>query len=314
LIAKKAYREAIIARLEQFGNDAKKAFTGKNSPEKNPIWLNEEHAEQVPPRVKLVYFEDYYPIRKPVSPDLKLDKVIDVGVRRILQARLAEYNGDAKKAFSNLEDNPIWLNEEKGIQIKSVRIRGVLSAIPLHEAKDHLGNFITDREGKRRPVDYVQTASTHHIAVYRDANGNLQDVAVSFLEATTRKALGQPVVDTDYNASLGWKFLFSMKQNEYFIFPDVEQGFDPKAIDIYDPKNRAEISKHLYRVQKLSRVDYGKQVVREYVFRHHLETTVAEMKELKDVTFKNIKSLPYFEGIAKVRVNHLGNILPAKEN
>lgn len=314
LIAKKAYREAIIARLEQFGNDAKKAFTGKNSPDKNPIWINEEHAEQVPPRVKLVYFEDYYPIRKPVSPDLKLDKVIDVGVRRILQARLEKFNGDAKKAFSNLEDNPIWLNEEKGIQIKSVRIRGVLSAIPLHEAKDHLGNFITDREGKRRPVDYVQTSSTHHIAVYRDANGNLQDVAVSFLEATTRKALGQPVVDTDYNASLGWKFLFSMKQNEYFIFQDVEQGFDPKAIDIYDPKNRAEISKHLYRVQKLSRVDYGKQVVREYVFRHHLETTVAEMKELKDVTFKNIKSLPYFEGIAKVRVNHLGNILPAKEN
>lgn len=314
LIAKKAYREAIIARLEQFGNDAKKAFTGKNSPEKNPIWLNEEHAEQVPPRVKLVYFEDYYPIRKPVSPDLKLDKVIDVGVRRILQARLEEFNGDAKKAFSNLEDNPIWLNEEKGIQIKSVRIRGVLSAIPLHEAKDHLGKFITDREGKRRPVDYVQTSSTHHIAVYRDADGNLQDVAVSFLEATTRKALGLPIVDTDYNASLGWKFLFSMKQNEYFIFPDLEHGFDPKSIDIYDPKNRAEISKHLYRVQTLSKIEYGNQCVRDYMFRHHLETTVAKEATLKGITYINLKSLALLQGIVKVRVNHLGNILPAKEN
>ena len=310
LIAKKAYREAIIARLEQFGNDAKKAFTGKNSPEKNPIWLNEEHAEQVPPRVKLVYFEDYYPIRKPVSPDLKLDKVIDVGVRRILQARLAEYNGDAKKAFSNLEENPIWLNEEKGIQIKSVRIRGVLSAIPLHEAKDHLGKFITDREGKRRPVDYVQTSSTHHIAVYRDADGNLQDVAVSFLEATTRKALGQPVVDTDYNASLGWKFLFSMKQNEYFIFPDLEHGFDPKSIDIYDPKNWAEISKHLFRVQKMSKTDGG----RDYFFRHHLETTVEENNLLIGITYKRLRNSKALDGIIKVRVNHLGDILPAKEN
>ncbi len=310
LIAKKMYREAVIARLAQYGNDPKKAFTGKNAPEKNPIWLNEEHAEQVPPRVKLVYFEDYYPIRKPVSPDLKLDKVIDVGVRRILQVRLNEFGGDAKKAFSNLDENPIYLNREKGITIKSVRIRGVLSAIPLHEAKDHFGHVISDSDGKHRPVDYVQTASTHHIAVYRDADGNLQDVAVSFLEATTRKALGQPVVDTDFNSSLGWKFLFSMKQNEYFIFPDVEHGFDPKDIDLYDPKNKAEISKRLYRVQKMSKTDNN----RIYYFRHHLETSVEDNNSLIGLAFKRISSLTPLEGIIKVRVNHLGDILPAKEN
>lgn len=240
---------------------------------------------------------------------MKLDKVIDVGIRRILLARLEEFDGDAKKAFSNLDENPIYLNKEKGITIKSVRIRGVLSAIPLHEAKDHFGQPITDDEGHRRPVDYVQTASTHHIAVYRDADGNLQDVAVSFLEATTRKSLGQPVVDTDFNASLGWKFLFSMKQNEYFVFPDIEHGFDPTAIDLFDPKNRAEISKRLYRVQKLSLSESG----RKYFFRHHLETSVDEIKELKDITFKYIASLTYLEGIVKVRVNHLGDILPAKE-
>ena len=310
LIAKKIYREAVLARLGLYADDPKKAFTGKNSPEKNPIWLNEEHSEQVPPRVKLVYYEDFYPIRKPVSPDLKLDKVIDVGVRRILQARLDEYGGDAKKAFSNLDENPIWLNREKGITIKSVRIRGVLSAIPLHEAKDHFGHFITDSEGQRQPVDFVQTASTHHIAVYRDASGNLQDVAVSFLEATTRKALGQPVVETDYKSSEGWKFLFSMKQNEYFIFPDIEHGFDLSSMDLFDPKNRVEISKHLYRVQKMSKTDSG----RVYVFRHHLETTVNDNNALMGFTFKRLRTAEALEGIIKVRVNHLGDILPAKEN
>lgn len=309
LIAKKAYREAVLARLAQFDNDPKKAFTGKNSPEKNPIWLNEQHAEQVPPQVKLVYFEDYYPIRKPISPDLKIDKVIDAGIRRILLARLEEFKGDPKKAFSNLDENPIYLNKEKGITIKSVRIRGVLSAIPLHEAKDHFGHPITDGEGQKRPVDYVQTASTHHIAVYCDAAGNLQDVAVSFLEATTRKALGIPVVDTEYHAAEGWHFLFSMKQNEYFIFPDIEHGFDPKSIDLFDPKNKAEISKRLYRVQKMSKTDSG----RDYYFRHHLETTVDDNKELMGTTFKRIRTVDSLEGIIKVRVNHLGDILPAKE-
>ena len=310
LIAKKVYREAILSRLSQFKDDSKKAFTGKNSPEKNPIWLNEEHSEQVPQKVKLVYFEDYYPIRKPVSPDLKLEKVIDVGIRRILQARLEEFEGDPKKAFANLDENPIYLNREKGITIKNVRIRGVLSAIPLHEAKDHFGKPITDIKGKHRPVDYVQTASTHHIAVYRDEEGNLQDVAVSFLEATTRKTLGIPVVDTEYNAANGWHFLFSMKQNEYFIFPDFEHGFDPNAIDIYDPKNKAEISKHLYRVQKMSKTDSG----RVYYFRHHLETTVEDVKSLMGITFKRLRTTEALEGIVKVRVNHLGDILPSKEN
>lgn len=314
LIAKKVYREAVLTRLAQFDNDPKKAFTGKNSPEKNPIWLNEQHAELVPTKVKLVYLEDYYPIRKPISPDLKLDKVIDVGIRRILEARLEQFDGNPKKAFANLDEHPIYQNEEKGITIKSVRIRGVLSAIPLHEAKDHFGKPITNSEDKKRPADYVQTASTHHIAIYRDAAGNLQDVAVSFLEATTRKAMGVPVVDTEYKSSEGWQFLFSMKQNEYFIFPDTEHGFDPSAIDLFDPKNKAEISKHLFRVQKMSRVEYGKQIVREYVFRHHLETTVTEEKALKDVAFRNIKSLQYLEGIVKVRVNHLGDILPSKGN
>lgn len=310
LIAKKAYREAVLERLAQFGGDAKKAFTGKNSPEKNPIWVTPEHAEQVPTRVKLVYFEHYYPVRKPVSPDLKLDKVVDVGVRRILQARLDQFDGDAKKAFANLDENPIYLNRQKGITIKSVRIRGVLSAISLHEAKDHLGHPITDSQGQRRPVDFVQTASTHHIAVYRDANGQLQDVAVSFLEATTRKALGHPVVDTDYKRSEGWTFLYSMKQNEYFVFPDIEHGFDPNAIDLFDPKNRAEISKHLYRVQKMSKSDSG----RDYYFRHQLETTVEENKALMGITFKRLRKVEALEGIVKVRVNHLGDILPSKEN
>ena len=314
LIAKKAYREAIIARLAQSGNDPKKAFTGKNSPEKNPIWLNELHAEQVPPQVKLVYFEDYYPIRKPISPDLKIDKVIDAGVRRILLARLEEFNGDPKKAFSNLDENPIYLNKEKGITIKSVRLRGVLSAIPLHEAKDHFGHTITDGEGQKRPVDYVQTASTHHIAIYRDSAGNLQDVAVSFLEATTRKALGIPVVDTEYHATEGWHFLFSMKQNEYFIFPDIEHGFDPQSIDLFDTKNKAEISRHLYRVQTLSKIEYGNQCIRDYLFRHHLETTVSKELVLKGITYQSVKSLAPLEGIIKVRINHLGDILPSKEN
>lgn len=312
-VAKKLYREALMARLAEYDGDAKKAFTGKNSLEKNPLWLNAEHSMAVPLKVKIVEFEDNYPIRKAIDKDLKVEKVMDKGVRRILEARLAEYGGDANKAFSNLEENPIWLNEEKGIALKRVRVRGVLSAIPLHHAKDNNGQLIKDVNDSVIPVDYVQTSGTHHVAIYRDNEGKLQDVVVSFYEATVRKSLGIPVVDKEYKSSEGWKFLFSMKQNEYFVFPDKEKGFIPDEMDLTLENNLSLVSKYMYRVQYLSKVDYGNTCVRDYCFRHHLETHVEYPKPLQGVTWKKIKSLPPLEGIVKVRVNHIGQIVSVGE-
>ena len=151
--------------MNQFGGDAKKAFTGKNSLEKNSIWLNVQHTDKVPEKVKTVGFEIIYTIRKEVSPDLKLDKVVDTHVRQILQARLDEFGGDAKKAFSNLTENPIWLNKEKGISIKRVTITGISNGEPLHSKRDKDGNLILDNEGAKQPVDFVNTGNNHHVAI-----------------------------------------------------------------------------------------------------------------------------------------------------
>lgn len=51
----------------------------------------------MPEKVKTVTLETIYTIRKEITPDLKVDKVIDTGVRKILTDRLNEYGNDAKK-------------------------------------------------------------------------------------------------------------------------------------------------------------------------------------------------------------------------
>jgi len=66
-------------------------------------------------------------------------------------------------------------------------------------------------------------------------------------------------------------------------------------------------------VQKFSKIIYGNSAVRDYVFRHHLETSVDDKKELKDIAYKSIKSLPAFEKIIKVRINHIGQIVKIGE-
>ena len=297
------FREALLRRYTEFG-DAKKAFTGKNSLDKNPIYLNDDHTKQVPQKVKTVTFEEVFTIRKPIDKDLNIDKVVDAHIREILQQRLSEYGDDAKKAFANLNENPIWLNRERGIAIKRVTIYGVSNAIALHDRRDMQGKKILNINGAPTPVDYVSTSNNHHVAIFLDEKGNLQEHVVSFFEATERSRQHQPIVDREYNKHLGWQFLFTMKRNEYFVFPNEKTGFNPNEIDLLDPNNAAEISKNLFRVQKLA--------TKDYLFRHHLETNVDTPKELSGVTYARL-SLKGIVGIVKVRINHLGQIVAVGE-
>ncbi len=280
------YREALKKRLAEFGGNPKLAFGGKNSLEKNPLYLDDLHKEKVPSKVKT--YQMVYTIRKSVDKDLKVEKVVDKGIQKILQARLDAFGGDAKTAFSNLDKNPIWQNKEKGIAIKRVVIRAVNNAVALHNGHD-----------------FVSTSNNHHVAIFQDAQGNWQEHVVSFFEATERAVKGLPAIDREYKKEEGWKFLFTMKRNEYFVFPNAETGFDPSQMDLTDPENDAAISPNLFRVQKLA--------TRLYMFRHHLESRLKDDKPLQDITWKRISSSNNLKGIVKVRINHIGQIVSVGE-
>ncbi|MEG0498288.1 MAG: type II CRISPR RNA-guided endonuclease Cas9, partial [Alistipes sp.] len=255
-----------------------------------------------------------YTIRKVVSPDLVVGKVIDVGIRHRLEQRLAEYDGNANKAFSNLDEQPIWMNEEKKIAIKRVAISGVSDVTPIHKKRDKEGRLMRNDAGEVIDVDFVSTGNNHHVAIYRDKDGVLQENIVSFLKATECARQGLSVVNRHYKEAKGWQFLFTMKINEYFVFPRYEkfvdeQGnvqqrmtFDPESIDLMNPANYALISPNLFRVQALSSKDYW--------FRHHLETTVDKNPKLKDITYKRLCAV---QGAVKVRINHLGEIVHVGE-
>jgi len=95
-----------------------------------------------------------------------------------------------------------------------------------------------------------------------------------------------------------------MKQNEYFVFLNEKTGFDPKEMDLLDPKNKKLISPNLFRVQKFT--------TKDYFFRHHLETTVEDNPSTKGNTWKR-EGLAGINELIKVRLNHLGDIIQAGE-
>jgi len=308
-IADPHYKKLLLERLSDNANDPVKAFGGKNSLSKKPIFLNDGKTKTLPEKIKLVWLEEDFSVRKDLTPEnfkdeKSIEKIIDVGVKKILLSRFRKFGSDPKKAFSDLDKNPIWLNETKGVSIKRVTISGVKNAEPLHNKKDHFGNEILDKEGKSIPVDFVSTGNNHHVSIYRDEKGDLQEKVVSFFEALERVNQGFPVVDKTYNQHLGWQFLFTMKQNEYFVFPNSSIDFNPREVDLLNPENAKIISTSLFRVQKFT--------IKDYFFRHHLETNVEDHSKLKGVTWKR-EGLIGINNIVKVRLNHLGEIVKVGE-
>ncbi len=304
-VASKQERLALMKRLEQFDGNPKKAFTGKNSPDKNPIYVDELHSRTVPAKVKCVRFKVVYTIRKEIGPTLSVDKVVDGRVKKILEERLARFDNKPQKAFVNLDEDPIWVDEARGIKLKRVTIAENLDLCAIRDKRDKDGKLVLDKDGSTIPNDYVNLRNNHHVAIFRDADGNLQEHIVSFFEALQRKTADLPVVDRAFNKDLGWTFLFSMKINEMFVFPNPETGFNPEEIDLKDPANYAAISPNLFRIQKLSSKDYN--------FRHHLETSIETVKELKDVVWKRITNIALLNGVVKVRIDHIGRIVAVGE-
>ena len=307
-VTKPIYKAALLKRLQENNGDPKKAFAGLNSLSKKPVLL--ENGKFVPNEVKTQCFETIYTIRKPVNADnfkdLKsLQKVQDLKIREILENRLEEFGGKAKEAFSDLDKNPIWLNKEKGIKIKRVAISGVSNVETLHHKRDHFGKSLLNEKGEQIPSSFVSTGNNHHVAIYEDSKGKLQEKVVSFYEAVARVNAGLSIIDKTLNESLGWRFLFTMKQNEMFVFPS--DDFNPFEIDLLDTANYNLISPHLFRVQKIA--------IKNYMFCHHLETKVITSeilktkKQLSRITYNFFQSTEHLKGIIKVRINHLGDIV-----
>ncbi len=305
LIYNKKLKQIIENHLLKFDNNFEVAFSAKTL-NSSPIKYKNKIVKEVE------VFEEVMVVRKLITKDIKIDKIIDKKVKNILEVRLEKYNNNKLKAFSDLEKNPIWFNKQKGIQIKKIRTKFQFQNIrdnALHYKQNHLGEFILDKNGNKIPKDYVKLGNNHHIAIYKDAKGNLQEQVVSFYEAVARVNANIPVIDKNYNKEKGWQFLFTMKQNEMFVFPN--DDFDINEIDLLDEKNASLISKHLFRVQKIAN--------KNYMFTHHLETKATTNEDLKNLKVLSEKKYYFIQtpeklkGIVKVRLNHLGQIVQVGE-
>ena len=256
---------------------------------------------------------DKYVVKYPLNyPSMKVDEIVDTTIREIVRARLAAFGGKAKDAFAK----PLYSDAAQTMEIKSVRCYTGLqdravAAVRFNEQGEAIG--------------YAKTGNNHHIAIYQDANGQYQELVVSFWQAVERKRYGLPIVIEDPKAVWDrvmdmdlpqafletlpkddWQFVVSLQANEMFILGLEDSDFEMAM----ENKDYQLLNKHLYRVQKIGSKDYS--------FRHHIETSVDDKYDgvtniALSLSMKKLLRLRSFgswfaQYPHKVRVNLLGEI------
>ncbi|MEQ1733631.1 MAG: type II CRISPR RNA-guided endonuclease Cas9, partial [Bacteroidia bacterium] len=285
-------KEVINTHITQFNYNLELAFNAKTLKNNPIIYKNKEVSE-------VLVYEDICTKRVKLTSSFtnaQLEKIIDKGQQTIIKNYINAHGGNVKLAFLNMVENPIWLNKEKGIKIKSVTVTD--------------NNKVeTVRDG------FAKTGSNHHALIYKNGETNKYvDKVVSFWEAVSIGNLNiqqtgkpYPIINKNNVVELG-VFQFSMQINDLFVF-DLKHSLNPanEEINYLDPMNRKLISTKLFRVQKMSKSNKGRFLID---FRHHLETTVNRNDaELKNITWLTISKNDDLSRITKIRINHLGDII-----
>ncbi|MCS6819453.1 MAG: type II CRISPR RNA-guided endonuclease Cas9 [Chitinophagales bacterium] len=301
LIFKPYIKDLVEKRIARYNGDAKKAFESLKS---EPIYLDEQ--KTIPLKHGTCYKEEYvlkYPITSIKKKDVQY--IIDKKVREIIAERLKQFEGKPNEAFKD----PVFLDDQQKIQIKTVRLLTGLSAVePIQYDKN--GN----------PIAYVKPGNNHHIAIYTDEQGNKIPHLCTFWHAVERKKFGLPVIienpkevwdkilnhKNKFPQSFleklpygNWKLWLSFEQNELFF---LSQNVSLNSLSSY------RLPQFLYRVQKI--FFNGKQL--EIFFRHIYESQLNDSDiSRKQLRYYPVKSLSALENLnpQKIYVNRLGEII-----
>ena len=244
-----------------------------------------------------------YPLQSLKPKDIGY--IVDEVLREKVRERITQ-RGE-KEAFAE----PLYLDEAQTQEVSSVRCftgKDLSKLVPLRY------------NAESEAVGFVAPGSNHHLALYRDVNGRLVESVVTFWQAVARIRYGLPAIVTHPREVMEQAFSIPDLPEEVLeALPisrlrlmEVLRINDMFLIGMKDREIQAAIegedyptlSRHLYRVQKLSSMSY--------VFRYHLETEVKDEKNTSGEIpkFYRIKSLGRYQELnpRKVKIDLLGRI------
>ena len=244
-----------------------------------------------------------YPLQSLKLKDVEyiVDEVLRDKVRKRIDQR------GEKEAFAD----PLYFDEAQTQEVRSVRC---------FTGKDQAKLIPLRYNDESEAVGFVAPGSNHHLALYRDVDGRLVESVVTFWQAISRIRYGLPAIVTHPREvieqalsipELPEEVLGALPKSRLRLM-EVLRINDMFLIGMKDEEIKAAIegedystlSRHLYRVQKLSSM--------YYVFRYHLETEVKDEKNTSGEIpkFYRITSFSAYQRLnpRRVKIDLLGRI------
>ena len=148
--------------------------------------------------------KETFAYKKPVAAltGKEVEKIRDSTVKGLVKARLAEFDGDAKKAFGD-ENRPL-MHLDGRTPIKSVRLSVNLNKKTLHPIKNDSGEV----------YKYFKYGNNHHVEIIENiSTGKRKGVFVTAMEAARRARIAKtPIVQRDHGTE--WRFVMSLHIND----------------------------------------------------------------------------------------------------
>jgi len=212
------------------------------------------HLETVFGKRKAPGSEDYgYHVRKSLdglSKMKQIEKVVDSAIRELIYKHIAQLGGFQGKNkdevpkgafFDTNEDGSLrpllFLPNKNGAPVPIIKVR----------MKENFGNAEPLKDGINQ---YVNPRNNHHVIIYEDEKGNLQEDVVTFWTVVERRKQGQDLIQLPKD---GKKIISVLQINDMF------------SLQCSDGQRR------IYRVQKLSS--------KFYEFRLNSESLIAKNEQ-----------------------------------
>lgn len=228
--------------------------------------------------------ETAFHVRKPLeklNSKAHVDKIVDPRIHSIIIDRLRELNVDLAKKYKVPDDAFFKVNAETGKKEPLIFLPNKNGApIPIRKVriKENIGNAVMLKE-TTGINQFVNPQNNHHVAIYKNSNGELYETVVTLWDAVKRKQNKLPVIDKA--PENGDVFITSLQSNEMFLLGVKEKALLPEN---YDAKL---LSDNLYRVQKLTSGGY--------TFTHHLVSALKDKNTGKNIQVDYYKFDPEIE-------------------
>ena len=187
--------------------------------------------------------EEAFHVRKAIDTLTTLkqvEKVVDETTRKLILKRIQELGGFEK---DKIPANTFFIVDENGVKQPQIFLPNK-NGNPVPILKVRMKENFSGAENLKENVNqWVNPRNNHHVLIYKDEKGNLNEEVVTFWTVVERKRTGESVYKLPFD---GKEIVTTLHINDMFLL-----GLKEDEINWKNPDYEV-LKEHLYRVQKLS--------------------------------------------------------------